>query len=303
MSLANFLELVEFKAKSASVFPFIVGLFFSWYFLNSINVSYAILFFIAMFLFNMFVDIWDNYNDYRHSDQEQYKAGTNIIGREGLSMTTLRALMATMFIVAMAIGLFLTVRVGWPLLWMGVFCFLIGLLYAAGPIPISNTPFGELASGFTMGVMITLISVYINSYQIFNWHTQLLLDILLAASPEFVWIANIMFANNICDAHEDELNHRHTIVHYLGVHNAVIIWDVLNVLAVGLIFVAIYIGVYPPTLISILLVAPLIFKQAALFTHKQVKRETFVCSVKILILGSLGLCLGFLLYVGYSLIV
>lgn len=302
MSLANFLELVEFKAKSASVFPFIVGLFFSWYFLNSVNAAYAILFFVAMFLFNMFVDIWDNYNDYRHSDLEIYKTGTNIIGREHLSIPLLQGIMATFFFVAMGIGVFLTVQVGWPLLWMGIFCFLIGLLYAAGPVPISNTPFGELASAFTMGVMITLISVYINSYQIFQWDSQLLWKILLAASPEFVWIANIMFANNICDAHEDEMNKRHTIVHYLGVKTSVWLWNALNVLAILLIFFGIYVGVYPIALIAIVVMLPMIIKQMRLFTHKQVKRETFVCSVKILINGSLGLCLGFLIYLVYSLV-
>lgn len=300
MSLANFLELVEFKAKSASVFPFIVGLFFSWYFLNSVNAVNATLFFIAMFLFNMFVDIWDNYSDYRHSDQEIYKSGTNIIGREHLSIRLIETMMIAMFGTAMVIGIYLTVQVGWPLLWMGIFCFLIGLLYAGGPVPISSTPFGELASGFTMGVMITLISVYINSYQIFQWHSQLLLEILLAASPEFVWIANIMFANNICDAHEDEMNHRHTIVHYLGVRNSVVIWNLFNILAILLVFLAIYVGVYPAALITIVLPLPFTIKQMRLFTHKQVKRETFVCAVKILITGSLGLCLGFLLYWIYA---
>lgn len=302
MSLANFLELVEFKAKSASVFPFIVGLFFSWYFLNSVNAVDATLFFIAMFLFNMFVDIWDNYSDYRHSDQEIYKIGTNIIGREHLSIRLIQTMMATMFGIAAFLGIYLTIQVGLPLLWMGIFCFLIGLLYAGGPIPISSTPFGELASGFTMGVMITLISVYINSYQIFQWNGQLLLEILLAASPEFVWIVNIMFANNICDAHEDEMNKRHTIVHYLGVKNSVAIWNLLNVLAIVLVFAAIYVGVYPPALIAIIIPLPFIIKQMILFTHKQVKRETFVCSVKILINGSLGLCLGFLMYWIYTMV-
>ncbi|GAF35845.1 putative prenyltransferase, contains 1,4-dihydroxy-2-naphthoate octaprenyltransferase domain [Lentilactobacillus farraginis DSM 18382 = JCM 14108] len=207
-----------------------------------------------------------------------------------------------MFGVAALIGIYLTVQVGLPLLWMGIFCFLIGLLYAGGPIPISSTPFGELASGFTMGVMITLISVYINSYQIFQWHWPLLLEILLAASPEFVWIANIMFANNICDAHEDEMNKRHTIVHYLGVKPAVFIWNILNGLAIALVLIAIYIGVYPITLIAIIVPLPFMIKQMRLFTHKQVKRETFVCSVKILINGSMGLCLGFLIYWLYALL-
>ncbi|WP_241010023.1 UbiA family prenyltransferase [Lactobacillus helveticus] len=119
-----------------------------------------------------------------------------------------------------------------------------------------------------MGVMITLISVYINSYQIFQWDSQLLWKILLAASPEFVWIANIMFTNNICDAHEDEMNNRHTSVHYLGVKTSVWLWHALNILAIALIFVGIYLGVYPIALIAIVVMLQMIIKQMRLFTQK-----------------------------------
>ncbi len=91
-----------------------------------------------------------------------------------------------------------------------------------------------------MGVMIVLISVYINSYQVFTWNPELLLEILLAAAPEFIWIGNIMFSNNICDAEEDRLNHRYTIVHYLGVPHSVFLFNAMNILAILLIFLAIF---------------------------------------------------------------
>ena len=51
----------------------------------------------------------------------------------------------------------------------GIFCFFIGYSYSSGPRPISSLPLGELASGFTMGFMIALLSVYLNSYQTFTW--------------------------------------------------------------------------------------------------------------------------------------
>ncbi len=71
MSLKVFLELVEIKAKTASVLPFLLGVCFSYYYYHSLNWANLLLFFIAMFLFNMSVDAWDNYNDYhnaRHSN-------------------------------------------------------------------------------------------------------------------------------------------------------------------------------------------------------------------------------------------
>ena len=59
MTLPIFLELVEMKAKTASVLPFLIGLCFSAYYYNSVHPVYVGLFFVAMFLFNMFVDIWN----------------------------------------------------------------------------------------------------------------------------------------------------------------------------------------------------------------------------------------------------
>jgi len=59
-----FFELVELKAKTASVLPFLLGICFSWYQYGRLHVGYVLIFFIAMFIFNMAVDILDNYNDY-----------------------------------------------------------------------------------------------------------------------------------------------------------------------------------------------------------------------------------------------
>ena len=79
MSLKVFLELVEIKAKTASVLPFLLGVCFSYYYYHSLNWANLLLFFIAMFLFNMSVDAWDNYNDYHNAlDKEEYKQKTSL---------------------------------------------------------------------------------------------------------------------------------------------------------------------------------------------------------------------------------
>ena len=102
MTIPVFLELVEIKAKTASILPFLIGLCFSYYYYGTIHP-------------------W---------------------------------------------------LVGWPLLLMGGFCYAVGILYSAGPRPLSSLPLGEVFSGFTMGFMITLICVYLNTYQQFSWDWQ-----------------------------------------------------------------------------------------------------------------------------------
>ncbi len=86
MTLSVFLELVEFKAKTASILPFFIGICYSWYNYQSIHLGYVLLYFAAMLIFNMAVDILDNYNDYHHATEvHDYKEKTNIIDDHPLS--------------------------------------------------------------------------------------------------------------------------------------------------------------------------------------------------------------------------
>ena len=289
MSLDVFLELVEIKAKTASILPMLLGVCMSVYYYHSFNLINSILFFIAMLLFNMAVDMMDNYNDYNHAvDTEDYKKNTNIIGREKISPRLVLTLILIFSIIAAGIGIYLVTRVGLPLLWMGIFCFAVGILYSSGPFPLTWLPVGEFFSGFTMGFMLMLISVYINKTGSFDWSWSNLLKIWLVALPCELWISNLMLANNICDAQEDEDNHRHTIIHFIGVQQGLNSFTTKNVIAFLAIITAVMARLAPWTMLLTLLIIPFVVKQTKLLYHEQVKKRTFPCAVKILLVGSLA---------------
>ena len=289
MSLDVFLELVEIKAKTASILPMLLGVCMSVYYYHSFNLINSILFFIAMLLFNMAVDMMDNYNDYNHAvDTEDYKKNTNIIGREKISPKLVLALILIFSIIAAGLGIYLVTRAGLPLLWMGIFCFAVGILYSSGPFPMNGLPVGEFFSGFTMGFMIMLISVYINKTGNFDWSWTNLIKIWLVALPCELWISNLMLANNICDAQEDEDNHRHTIIHFIGVQQGLNSFTTKNVIAFLAIITAVMARLAPWTMLLTLLVIPFVIKQTKLLYHVQVKKRTFPCAVKILLVGSLA---------------
>ena len=105
-SRAIFAELIELKAKTASIFPFLLGLAYSLYHYQSVNLSALAIYFVAMFMFNCFVDIWDNYNDYHKAvDTDDYQKNTNIIGRENLSMGLIKSLLAFFFFGSLILGI------------------------------------------------------------------------------------------------------------------------------------------------------------------------------------------------------
>jgi len=289
LSLKVFLELVQIEAKTASVFPFLIGVCFSWYNYHVLNLGFVIWFFIAMLLFNMAVDVLDNISDYHHAiDVDDYKKNTNIIGRENLSLKLVFTIMITMVIISAVIGIALACIIEWPLLIMGVWCYLVGIFYSSGPHPFSSMPLGELLSGITMGFVIILISVYLNAFTVIDWNVGTILKIILIAIPTSVWIANVMLANNICDLDEDEKNHRYTLPYYMGKKQAINLFVALNVIAFVAIIVAVVIGIAPWTMLLALLVVPIVIKQTRIFIGKQVKKETFMTAIKILAIGSLA---------------
>ncbi|MDR2977442.1 MAG: prenyltransferase [Streptococcaceae bacterium] len=289
MNAKIFSELIEFKAKTASIFPFLLGFGYSLYHYHSVNPLPLAIYFVAMFLFNCFVDIWDNYCDYHKAvDKVGYQKNTNIIGRENLSLSLIRGLLAFFFFISLILGLVVAAMTGWPVFALGLICYAVGIFYAGGPKPLSSLPVGESLSGLTMGYLIFLISVYINSSASFTWNGLTLLQTILVALPNILLIANLMLANNTCDLEEDESNHRYTIVHYIGRKNAVRWWIFAIALAYSAIVLSVILQLLSPIMLFIFTVLPLIVKFAKPYIEKQVKRKTFVCSVKILLLFQLS---------------
>lgn len=288
MNFKIFAELIELKAKTASIFPFLLGLAYSLYHYQSVNLSALAIYFVAMFMFNCFVDIWDNYNDYHKAvDTDDYQKNTNIIGRENLSMGLIKSLLAFFFFGSLILGIIVALMTGWAVFWLGLLCYAVGVFYAGGPKPLSSLPLGELLSGLTMGYVIFLICLYINSSQNFVWSFGNLATTFLIALPNTLLIANLMLANNTCDLEEDEANHRYTIVHYIGKKAALIWWTTALILAFIAIVIAVILGLLSPIMLLILLIAPLMIKFARPYLQKQVKKETFISSVKILMVFQL----------------
>ncbi|MCT3574616.1 1,4-dihydroxy-2-naphthoate polyprenyltransferase [Levilactobacillus brevis] len=282
MTLPIFLELVEIKAKIASVWPFLLGVIFVQANYGQLNWGLTGLFFIAMLLFNMAVDINDNYQDYTKAGSQaaEWKKNTNVIGVNGLSVKGIFTLMATMAGVAGVIGLYLVWQTGWPLLVMGIFCFLVGYLYAGGPRPLSGTPTGEFFAGFTMGYMIMLITVYLNLYQTGNFTGSLLLRVLLASGIAVMAIAALLLANNICDAQEDLDLNRTTIVYYLGVNGSLWLFAGFYVIGYGSLIASVWLGDLPRWSLLALISVPLIYRNVRGLFQKQVKKETFILAVR-----------------------
>ncbi|PXW88450.1 1,4-dihydroxy-2-naphthoate octaprenyltransferase [Streptohalobacillus salinus] len=308
MTIKSFLKLVEIQTKIASVFPFTIGILFVLLRYQELNIVNTLLFFVAMLLFDLATTAINNFMDYLKASTDTYRKTRNIIGQENISTKTVFVTIITLLVTASSIGVVLSFRTDFFVLLIGVICFAIGIFYTFGPIPLSRMPLGEVFSGMTMGFGIIFLAVYVNAYDqgivhlgldgptlIFEANLLLLLEIFLIALPSVLTIANLMLANNICDLEEDIYNHRYTLPYYIGKGVAVKLFNALYVISFIAIIASVIAEIVPSIVLLSLLAGYPVFKQVRLFNRKQEKAETFVVSVKNLVLVNGAVSLSFLL--------
>ena len=176
---------------------------------------------------------------------------------------------------------------------MGAICFVIGIFYTFGPIPISRMPLGEVLSGVTMGFGIFWIVIFINSPEAsFAWMgleqgmlvvRLALLDhfkVALLSLPLVCTIANIMLSNNLCDLETDITNHRYTLVYYIGKTTALKLYQILYFINFVAMVLAVVFKIAPILMLGTLVVGIPVYKNIQLFLQKQEKRTTFALAIK-----------------------
>ncbi|WP_373471650.1 1,4-dihydroxy-2-naphthoate polyprenyltransferase [Carnobacterium alterfunditum] len=299
MSVKTFFKLVEIQTKLASLFPFLLGTLFAVYYFNAFDLINTLLFFIAMIIFDMTTTAINNLMDYQKAKDQGYKDEVNVIGQENIPEKRIIHLIISMLVAATFLGLMLVVRTNIILLIIGAACFFIGVFYTFGPVPISRMPLGEPISGLVMGFGIFFIAAFVNINDptllslvfaeqnfILEGNMVSIIALFFVSLPTVLLIANIMLANNTCDLEEDVVNHRYTLPFYIGKKQAVQLFNVLVYLSYLVIILAVLLRLLHPILLLILGTIVPMRRNLAAYNAKQVKSETFVVSIKNIVLFS-----------------
>lgn len=305
MTRESFFDLVEIRTKLASLFPFMIAVLFTNTYFHSFHWGKTLFFFFGMLAFDMATTAINNYMDFRKARSEEYKYQENVIGKEQLSERTVVRIIFGLIGFSAIVGITLAIQTGWLLLLMGCACCFIGVFYTFGPIPLSRMPLGEVFSGVTMGLGIFAITIYLNTYDkklffmeldlkhfAITGSTTAALAVVWASIPLIATIANIMLANNLCDLEQDIENHRYTLPFYLGKKNAVILFNLLMYSSYAAIVIGLIAGIYRWPILLIFLSLIKVFPQTKAFTAEQIKRKTFVMSIKNLVAFNSSYALG-----------
>lgn len=285
MTPKQFLDLVEIRVVIPSVAPLLVGLVYSQWQYSRLNWLNAALLIIATVSVHLAVNTFNRYEDNKRQKANDFlreqAAGEVITDKQVLHVAMWLVLIAVVAGITVAL---LTDYVTWII---GILSFVIGYLYSAGPKPITNTPFGEIVSGITMGYFIFVAQVYVNTRM--TPTVSVLLQWFIVSFPLVIFIAEIMFANNIADHDEDESNNRHTLVHYMGIASAKRMYVFFAILAFVELLIATSVGWLPITTYAMIALLPIVLKNAKGFVDRPIKRETFVLAIKNLVVVMLGM--------------
>lgn len=279
--IKRFLKYVEIMTKITSTFTFLLTIVFLLYQKAAINWKLTILFFAGMFMFDLTTTAINNYIDTKNNQQAlQFKRRTALI------------IIYVMFAVSAALGLYLAYLTDIVVFIAGALCFLCGVFYTYGPVPISRTPLGEFMSGLFYGVLIPFILVYINSpagtYLSLkvSWETislnlsvRPLLSLFMLSIIPFCVTANIMLANNTCDLERDIAVRRHTLPYYIGRKALYLFAGLYYLTYLAVIAMVVFKILHPICLLSLLSIIP-VQKNINMFFAKQEKETTFLCAIK-----------------------
>lgn len=290
--ILKFFHYTELKTKITSTFTFLLTLAFLFYQDISIDWFRTGIFFIGMLGFDLTTTAINNYIDSKNNDQEL-----------DFSRKTSLLIIYILFAVSAGFGLYLAYLTDLVILLVGGICFLCGIFYTYGPLPISRMPLGEVVSGFFYGMLIPFILMYISypdgSFLEYSIHLQQIsftmniapfLVLFLLSLVPFSVTANIMLANNICDLEKDIQVKRHTLPYYIG-KAALPLFGFLYVLPfVTLVLMVVFRILSPICLVGLVAAIP-VWKNTLVFMKKQDKETTFNISIKnfVLIMGTITL--------------
>jgi 1,4-dihydroxy-2-naphthoate octaprenyltransferase len=152
---------------------------------------------------------------------------------------------------ALAVGVYLTLRGGWPILAFALLGGMAAIFYVAPPIRWAYRGLGELVIALSYGPWMVLGSLYLQAHRV-TWSA------LLASLVPGCLIMALAVVNAIPDYHQDRLVGKRNLVVRVGRSRAVWLYLALAASALGVVLIGIALGAFPLACAAALLAAPLL---------------------------------------------
>ena len=199
-----------------SYLPAILGSVVAWSLSGRFSLLYFAVVAVAVTLNHLALNMTDDYYDYKHSvDQaggdrkNPYSGGSGLLTSGAIAPRRMRQVFLSFYFITCVAGIFLTVKLGWPVLAFGLVGVLSAYFYTAPPVRYAYRGFGELSQLLNFSLVIGLGSYYVQA-QGLSWEAA------LAVLPLGLMMFAMITINEIPDADEDSSGGKRTLVVRFG---------------------------------------------------------------------------------------
>jgi len=174
---------------------------------------------------------------------------------------------------ALAVGVYLTERAGWPILAFAVLGGLAAVFYVAPPIRWAYRGLGETVIALSYGPWMVLGSLYLFAHSL-AWGA------FWASLIPGLLIMSLAVVNAIPDFHQDRLVGKRNLVVRLGRRGGVWLYLSLAAAAFAVIGAGVWQRAFPPTALVALLAVPLLVRSAQGAVKTYEKPRLFVPAIR-----------------------
>jgi 1,4-dihydroxy-2-naphthoate octaprenyltransferase len=199
-----------------SIFPATLGALIAWAVDHTFYLSYFFLVLLGVVVNHIALNMADDYFDFKHAvdqsrseEKNPYSGGSGTLSSGLIRPQAMRKAFVLCFAITVAIGLYLTVSRGFPVLLFGLLGVFCSVFYTAPPISFSHHGLGELSQLVCFGTVIGLGSYFVQTQ-------KLTLEAFLATLPLGIMLFSMIIINEIPDYDEDRLAGKLTLVARYG---------------------------------------------------------------------------------------
>jgi 1,4-dihydroxy-2-naphthoate octaprenyltransferase len=152
----------------------------------------------------------NDYSDFQKGADTEDRQGPLRVTQAGLvTPRQIRDATILVFVLSVLAGVYLIYRGGWPVVWIGVFSILSGVLYTAGPRPLGYLGLGDLFVLVFFGPVAVAGTYYVQALTVNP------VVIIAGFGPGLLSVA-LLSINNLRDVEEDRKSNKRTLAVRFG---------------------------------------------------------------------------------------
>jgi 1,4-dihydroxy-2-naphthoate polyprenyltransferase len=219
------------------------------------NLTYALVAMVGLLLCHASVNILNDYVDFKSGvdlkvHRTPFSGGSGILPAKKMTPKQVLWFGIVCLSLAMPVGVFFSIAVGWMLLPLLIIAALSIVLYT--PM-ILKTHFPEWSPGLGLGILPIL-----GAYFVQTGHYTF--SAFAASVPAGFLVLNLLLLNEFPDVEADQVANKKTLPLTIGMKNAAIVYTVFTVLTYVWIIAMVIAGQMPKTVLLALLTLPLAYK-------------------------------------------